>query len=84
MRSVRYRFRPPKTRSVRHYFPISVFSVFLLRNLVVRIRYTGLKCHQIFFNSQGDRVYTVCIKMVQFTEVYTEPDFQVGHGSMYF
>ena len=62
MRSVRYRFRPPKTRSVRHYFPISVFSVFLLRNRVVRIPYTGLKCHQIFSSYRSDAVYTVSRK----------------------
>ena len=62
MRSVRYRFRPPKTSSVRHYFPISVFSVFLLRNRVVCIGYTGLKCYQIFLNYQSDGVFTVCIK----------------------
>ena len=62
MRSVRYRFCPPKTRSVRHYFPISVFSVFLLRNRVVRIRYTGLKCHQIFSSYRSDGVYTVSRK----------------------
>ena len=56
-------FVPPKrgrcATIFRYRYSISVFS---LKNRVVRIRYTGLRFHQIFLNYQSDGVYTVSRK----------------------